>query len=81
MDDTAVRLAEAMADEANTIAKYTRDIIAIRQENKENSERVINKLRSIIAEELKHELELTQEYVNKTEIQPEGYEVEKDGDE
>lgn len=81
MNDTAVRLAEALADEANTIAKYTRDMIAIGLENIESSASVIDRFKSVIAEELKHVLEFTQEYVNVTGIQPEDYEVEKDDNE
>lgn len=78
MNDIAVRLAEAIADEANTIAKYSRDYIAINELNAESSAEVLARYVSIIAEELKHVLEFTQEYVRVTGIEPEDYEVVKD---
>lgn len=78
MNDIAVRLAEAIADEANTIAKYSRDYIAIDELNAENSIEVLERFVSIISEELKHVLEFTQEYVRVTSIEPEDYEVVKD---
>lgn len=78
MNDIAVRLAEAIADEANTIAKYSRDYIAINELNTESSAEVLARYVSIIAEELKHVLEFTQEYVRVTGIEPEDYEVVKD---
>lgn len=78
MNDIAVRLAEAIADEANTIAKYSRDYIAINELNTESSADVLARYVSIISEELKHVLEFTQEYVRVTGIEPEDYEVVKD---
>lgn len=78
MNEIAVRLAEAIADEANTIAKYSRDYIAIDELNAENSIEVLERFVSIISEELKHVLEFTQEYVRVTSIEPEDYEVVKD---
>lgn len=78
MNDIAVRLAEAIADEANTIAKYSRDYIAINALNAEDSAEVLAHYISILSEELKHVLEFTQEYVNVTGIEPEDYEVVKD---
>lgn len=78
MNDIAVRLAEAIADEANTIAKYSRDCIAINELNTESSAEVLARYVSIISEELKHVLEFTQEYVRVTGIEPEDYEVVKD---
>lgn len=78
MNEIAVRLAEAIADEANTIAKYSRDYIAIDELNAENSIEVLERFVSIISEELKHVLEFTQEYVRVTGIEPEDYEVVKD---
>lgn len=78
MNDIAVRLAEAIADEANTIAKYSRDYIAINALNAEDSAEVLARFVSIVAEELKHILEFTQEYVRVTGIEPEDYEVVKD---
>lgn len=78
MNDIAVRLAEAIADEANTIAKYSRDYIAINELNDKDSEEVLAHFASIISEELKHVLEFTQEYVRVTGIEPEDYEVKDD---
>lgn len=78
MNDIAVRLAEAIADEANTIAKYSRDYIAIEEQNAEDLAEVLARYVSIISEELKHVLEFTQEYVRETGIEPEDYEVVKD---
>lgn len=78
MNDIAVRLAEAIADEANTIAKYSRDYIAIDVLNDSESGEVLARFASIISEELKHVLEFTQEYVRITGIEPEDYEVVKD---
>lgn len=78
MNDIAVRLAEAIADEANTIAKYSRDYIAINELNDKDSGEVLVRFVSIISEELKHVLEFTQEYVRVTGIEPEDYEVVKD---
>lgn len=78
MNDIAVRLAEAIADEANTIAKYSRDYIAIGELSDTDSAEVLARYVSIISEELKHILEFTQEYVRVTGIEPEDYEVVKD---
>lgn len=78
MNEIAIRLAEAIADEANTIAKYSRDYIAIDELSDTDSAEVLERFASIISEELKHVLEFTQEYVRVTGIEPEDYEVVKD---
>lgn len=80
MNEIAVRLAEAIADEANTIAKYSRDYIAIDELSDTDSAEVLERFSSIISEELKHVLEFTQEYVRVTGIEPEDYEVVKDNE-
>lgn len=81
MNEIAVRFAEDIADEANTIVKYTRDMIAIAAENAEDAEGAIETIRSIIAEELKHILMFTEGYSDNTGITPEDYEVIKDNEE
>lgn len=78
MNEIAVRFAEDIADEANTIVKYTRDMIAITQENAEGAEIAIETIRSIIAEELKHILMFAEGYSDLMSIAPEDYEVVKD---